>query len=130
MVLVRKVTENIIVDEGEHNGVITDVREHLAEKNNEKFTYIDFYVTLAGTDRVLKFGVPDNVSEKSKAGKLLTKFGHKLRLGETIDFETLKNENIIFTTVNNTSKDNITYPSIVLETVRPLIKKNEGVKKV
>lgn len=73
-----------IVPEGRHDAVISRM-----ERRTEPFDYLDIYFKLADTETEVKYGVPFNLSEKSKLGKLLAELGTKLEIGEEYDIKTM-----------------------------------------
>lgn len=124
MSIIRKVKEPIkyeLIEEGEHQGTITgaQLKEVPPKLNKEGFTLIEYFVNLLGTDSILRFSVGDTISEKSKAGKLLKRFGFDITPGKNIDFEVLVGKNILFTTTNVEVEDK-EYSNIIVETVRPM----------
>jgi len=68
-----KVEKPSLIEDGRHQGVITDVT--LREK---PFSYADVHIKLDDTEIVLKASYPANVTENTKFGQLLIRFGAKL----------------------------------------------------
>lgn len=77
-----QVKKSIIIMDGEHEGVITNVRYR-----QKPFAYVDVEIELKqGEDIVeLKAGYPQVISKNSQLGYLLVRFGEELNEGQEID---------------------------------------------
>ena len=88
----------INIEDGVHKGVIKRV-----EYRDEPYEYVDIYVQLSDTEIELKYSCPQSLSESSKIGRLLMKFGvkpnydsdedvkvEKYLVGQVVTFMTLK----------------------------------------
>ncbi len=77
-----KVRKAIIIPDGEHEGVIINIRYR-----EKPFQYADLHIEFPiGEDKVtLRVGYPLLISANSKLGQLLTRFGHLLVEGDEVD---------------------------------------------
>lgn len=110
------VLESKQLDEGRHEGVIIGV-----EYRDEPFKYTDIIIESEGVR--LKAGYPTLVSENSKLGKLLLRFGDILIAGNETDPDNLIGRKCQFL-VTTVEKGEREYSNVLPETVRPL--KEEG----
>lgn len=80
------------IPEGKHTGNIYEVKLSETTRDRE-YTYIDFIVTLDDKgyeDITLRFGVPANLSDVSKLGKLANDSGFKFIAGTEYGFNDIK----------------------------------------
>jgi len=77
-----EVKKAIIIPDGEHLGVVTNIRYR-----SKPFEYVDLEIEFKVDDEQIKIraGYPQVISEKSKLGQLLMRFGEKLIEGVSID---------------------------------------------
>lgn len=108
-----EVKEQIVIDEGKHNGVIIAV-----EYREKPYEYTDVIIEF-NDGLKLKAGYPTSVSEGTKLGKLLMRFGTKLEAGITVDPDKiLIGKTCTFITMNE-EKEGSTYARIAAESVKP-----------
>jgi len=108
-----KVKETISVAEGSHPFEIVDVKER-----KEPFHYIDVYFQLKDVDVTIKGGYSALVTENSKLGKLLTRFGVTLQPETMLDIEgVLMGKTGTLITMNETS-DKGTFARVVPGSVK------------
>jgi hypothetical protein len=114
----RKVEAPVRVTSGTHTGTIVDVKLRTTSQN---YKYVDFIVTVDGTEAQLKVSFPDYLSSESSLGEFLTKFG-KINVGEVINYKALTNlKKISFDVVNEpgTGKnEGKTYSNISANTIK------------
>jgi hypothetical protein len=102
------------LEEGKHKGAIVKV-----EERKEPYEYVDVWIESEGAR--LKAGYPDIVSEKSKLGKLLMRFGVDLKAGQEVDIDkVLVGKTCQFMVVHEEGKDGNTYHNVLGNTVKPL----------
>ncbi len=78
-----KVKKAIIISDGQHEGAIINVRYR-----SKPFEYADLEIQMPGENDEhldLKVGYPLIVSQNSKLGQLLQRFGAQLEVGASID---------------------------------------------
>jgi hypothetical protein len=77
-----EVQKKLEIDDGLHKGVIINV-----EYREKPFAYTDVSIEFdaGGKKMVMKSGYPTTISESSKLGKLLQRFGAVLKVGNLID---------------------------------------------
>ena len=107
-----EVKESKQLSEGRHVGVVTKV-----EYRTEPFEYTDLFIE--SENILVKAGYPSVVSEKSKLGKLLKRFGAELKVGAKIDPDTLIGLKCQFLTTSEETKDG-TFARVLADTVKPL----------
>lgn len=88
------------IPEGLHKGVIDRIESRDVILNNgETASYVDVCIKTEG-DVIIRYGSPKTLSEKSKLGKLVSKFTD-LKAGKTIDVEgVLVGKKVSFVTFN------------------------------
>lgn len=113
-----RVEEAKKIDEGRHDGVITRIEQRSASKGGREFSYIDVFVRTADSAE-LKVGYPATLIRESALGRLLTRFGGQVIVGESVDIEAfLTGKRCSFVTVNEET-DRGTFSRIQRESVKP-----------
>jgi len=89
------VTKPIKIEEGKHEGIITNVLHNLPnEAEGRTYDYLDVVIKITDSDNVeVKTGFPANISELSTLGRLLKKAGmdiEKLEEGEKVSVTDIK----------------------------------------
>lgn len=110
------VTKKIEVLDGLHKGVIVDV-----EYREKPYKYTDLIIELmVETQPIrLKSGYPTIVSDSSKLGKILTKFGAVLTVGADIDpNKVLIGKPCLFQTITEDTKAG-TFARVLPDSVKP-----------
>lgn len=108
--------EPIDIPEGKQSGEITRV-----EYRETPFKYTDIYIKPDGLDIELKYGAPTTLSQNSKLGKLLEKFGDKYEKGKKSDPEkVLIGKQVTFMTIN-IEKEGKEYAEIVDGSIKPAV---------
>lgn len=111
-----KVKKTVNVKDGVHSGVVVNIRYR-----HTPFDYTDLIIQLLqnGEPVELKAGYPTVISENSKLGMLLSRFGETLHEGVEIDpDEVLKGKEVNFEThteINNKGK----FAKVDPDSVRP-----------
>lgn len=114
-----KVKKTAEIEEGKHTGTITKITRRL-----EPYDYTDTHIQMDGSDIVLKYGCPTNVTLKSKLGRLLSNFTNLVE-DDIVDPEKLMlNQKVSFLTKNE-EKENGTFAKVVEDSIKP-IKEEEG----
>lgn len=109
-----EVKESKKLDDGLHKGTINRI-----EYRTEPYSYTDVFIEVNGYEA--KAGYPTVISENSKLGKLLMRFGVELKVGEKLDpNEVLIGKVCQFQTSTETGKDGNEYSRVLVETVKPL----------
>lgn len=119
MPLNAPVKETIVVPVGEHKGVIKEIKTKEVVYGDERFTYLQIYVTVDGVKKadgetlVIHLDCPFEISENNTLGKLLMKFGctedqirDSVRLNKDIDVEQYikVGTKVVYTTDNEKGK--------------------------
>lgn len=109
------------LDDGQHTGIITKAIDRPVADEN-KYHYLDLWIGVDGTDGAeIKYGLPANVSTKTKLGKLLIAFGAVLKAGENINPDTyLLNKRCKFMSIKKDEFTNVVEGSIKpeIETIK------------
>lgn len=97
------------LDEGKHEGVINQLElRDTKNRRGQPIKYLDVYVRPDGSDFDLKVGYSPFVSESSRLGKLLSRFGADISVGKKVrPEEILLNRRCSFVTVNEETKDGV-----------------------
>jgi len=111
-----QIHEPKIVPDGKHIGVITAV-----EYRKEPFEYTDIIIGFKENeiDYSVKCGFPTMVTPISKLGKLLTKFGEKLKIGDEVDPDVLIGLQCQFVTITETTNKG-KFAKVVQESIHPV----------
>lgn len=105
------------LEDGLHYGVIDHV-----ENRTDPFEYLDIFIKESETKFTLKYGCPNNATEKTKLGKLLLKFKPEIKIGEKVDPEKiLVGKEIKFMTVVEKAKDGNEYCRVVDGSIKPAV---------
>ena len=103
------------IEDGKHTGVV----DHI-EYRTEPYEYTDVYIKENETGFLLKFGCPSSVTEKTKLGKLLSRF-KEIKVGEKVNPEKiLIGREVNFVTVTETTKDG-DYVKIADNSIKPIV---------
>ena len=115
--MIREVKTTNVLEEGQHEGIITAVEERITE---QKYEYIDVHIKSKDTKTKTSFS--DYLSNNSALGQLLIRFGHDLEEGGKIEIDKcLIGKKCVFSVINNSNKkDGKTYANILNETLRPV----------
>ena len=104
--------EPIDIPDGEHKGIITKITER-----TDPYHYVDIWIKVSldnDKEIELKYGCPATLSQKSKLGKLLEKFGEKYEAGKESDpEEVLVGKNVRFMTLKIKDDKGVEYSEIV-----------------
>jgi len=104
------------LEDGKHTGVVDNV-----EFRSEPFSYVDVFVKEQETGFIIKYGCPTLISEKTKLGKLLSKFA-ELKVGSKLDPEkVLSGKEVTFMTIVEKAKDGNEYCRIVDGSIKPTV---------
>ena len=115
-----EVKESKKIEDGAHEGVIVGV-----VYRTDPYEYTDIQVKENGSEVVLKYGCPSEVTDKSRLGRLLSKFT-EVRIGDKLDPESiLKDKKVIFMTLNNDKG----FTDIVVDSIKPKPEEKEEEKK-
>ena len=119
-----EVKESVSLEDGKHAGLVERI-----EYRTDPYEYTDIYIKELDTGFALKYGCPTAVSEKSKLGKLLSRF-IELKKGTMVDpAKILVGREVTFMTITKQGKNNKEYTEIVDDSVKPVIaQKQEQVK--
>lgn len=91
--------ECVFLEDGKHSGKIVDLKQRLFEKGSEVFKYLDVHIR-ADNGCDIKVGYPANISDKSRLGELLKRFGASIVPGTKYNPESfLKDKSVVFVTV-------------------------------
>ena len=107
----REVQKEKHLDDGVHHGVIIDV-----EFREKPYAYADVVIELPDKFRI-KAGYADFVSQSSKLGMLLARFGANLVEGSRIDIQ----QQLVGTDVEFMSTTSGKFANVVLESLKPLV---------
>lgn len=114
-----KVTESVMIPEGEHTGL---VEKNEIRKTPQGYEYHETIVTVLvdGKTARVRVGVPFSITDKSKLGKMLTKFGCPLsKLYDTeIDTDEYIKGSVVFSVVIEKT-DRGEFYRCVADTFRP-----------
>lgn len=121
-----KIEKGLDIKDGLHEGEILDVKESSYEKGDNKFSYLDIYIsvddfeTKDGDAFKLKAGFPLPPTTNSALGKFLLRFGLWKKAGDEIkDIETkLIGLPVCYLTMKKTGKDNNEYVNIVNDSIK------------
>jgi len=82
----REWKDKISIPDGKHEGKIIRT-----ETRTEPYKYYNIFVEVKVGEKIieLKHSVPDHLSESSKLGKLLIRFGEKFEAGKKVDPDTI-----------------------------------------
>jgi len=119
-----EVKESVSLEDGKHSGLVERI-----EYRTDPYDYTDVYIKELDTGFTLKYGCPTAVSDKSKLGKLLSRF-IELKKGSMVDpAKILVGREVTFMTITKQGKNNKEYTEIVDDSVKPVIaQKQEEVK--
>lgn len=107
--------EPIKIPDGNHTGEVIRV-----EERHEPFEYTDVVVKIDGFDFEIRYGCPTVLSENTKLGKLLQRFGIEATPGTKVDPElVLKGQRVQFMTIMKKGKDGKEYAEIVADSLKP-----------
>lgn len=108
------IEESKKLEPGTHKGRITKISYRI-----EPYEYTDVHIKLEN-DVEVKAGFPTSVTEDSKLGKMLTRFGAILEIGKSIDPEkVLLNKDCTFQSINETTNKG-TFPKIIGDSLSPV----------
>lgn len=113
---ILKVQKAIRLKDGEHVGKITKIRHRSRE-----FNYVDIEITTFMDKKPIKLiaGFPEFITEFSRLGKLLRRFGINLYVGKEINIKKeLFDVAVKFTTYTQKSKKG-EFAKILEDTIRP-----------
>ena len=122
MSLIRTVQESNLIEDGKHAGTIKKVDA----RTYGEFNYVD--IVLGDIDGVvsdftLKYSAPDNLSPNTKLGKLIAVFGGSLKVGSSVDLESIfrVGSKVEFMTLKRQSKKDPSreYAEIVEDSLKP-----------
>ena len=119
-----EVTKPKRLEEGRYIGVITDV-----QYRTEPYTYTDVYIEVK--DVCIIAGYPTVISEESKLGQLLMRFGANLIIGSMIDPDkVLIGKQCSFVVIEQESKKEKGkyYSKVVSQSVKPVESTNDSRK--
>lgn len=120
---VLKVEEAKTIPEGDHDGLVKDVKIESRQdpQTKETYQYVDLHVVINGVpDITLKAGFPAKVTPKTGLGKLFARFGVDVsKPGASVDVFMFKNKKIHFTTKDETNNRG-TFARIDNDSIRPL----------
>lgn len=103
------------VEEGKQIGKIVQI-----DYREKPYRYTDIVIELANGIR-LKTGFPTSITQESKLGKLLIKFGIELKVGTKICLEdVLIGKAITFLTVNNETERG-TFARVIQESIKQVV---------
>jgi len=106
------------LEDGLHQGVV----DHIENRKYENYEYVDIFIKENETGCILKYGCPNNASEKTKLGKLLLKFKTDIEVGEKVDPEKiLSGKEVKFMTQIEKAKDGNEYCRIVDGSIKPVV---------
>src|SRR3990167_11050303 len=109
-----EVQKHIEIEDGKHSGEITRV-----EYREEPFRYTDVFVKVDEAGFEIKYGCPTILSEKTKLGKLLSKFT-ELKPGPKLDpAKVLVGKRVAFVTVTEDT-DNGRFARIADNSIKPI----------
>jgi len=106
------------LENGEYKGVITDV-----QYDTDPYDYTRILVKVEGTETILTYSCPTNLSDGSKLMRVLQAFGVAFQEGQKIDpSQVLINKNVKFYIANKPSKKDATkmFANISEDTLSPL----------
>jgi len=104
------------LDEGKHKGVIVDV-----QYRDEPFKYTDVVIEI--DDNQWSVGYPTCITQDSKLGRLLTRFGQRFKEGDIVDPNiVLVGRQCSCVAIHEASKkdSNKIYSKVVSSSVKPL----------
>ena len=109
-----EVKETIKIDDGKHEGVITDIIY-----KEEPYNYVDIVIKENENDIELKLGLPFSVTENTALGRVLMEFGAKLEVGKDVEIEDYikKEQKVKFMTITEKTKKG-TFARIVSESLK------------
>jgi len=101
------------IDDGSHVGEITRIVHRGPPEI--KYDYLDIWIRLDGSEVEVKYGIPTNLSPKTKLGKLLISLGEPYVVGKKINpEELLVGKKVRFMTVKVGDFSEIVHDSIKL----------------
>ena len=107
------------LNEGSYTGKIEKV-----EFRKDPYEYTDFFVSVDGTDRVIKYGVPTKMSAETSLGKLYAlHMGVEIKGGKDYDPEDLIGKKVKYMVVNEPGKgknSNMEFSRIVEGSLKPI----------
>jgi hypothetical protein len=116
--------EVLKIEDGSHEGAITRV-----EYRTEPYDYTDVFVSINAAGFELKTGYPTHITEESKLGLLLARFGCSIIPGKKYDpTNMLVGKKVEFLTMTET-KDGKAFIRIIPESLKPAKTGGEGVEK-
>ena len=77
-----KVVEIVVIPDGNHSGIITEINYRKIP-----YEYVDLTIMVDETEKELKCGVPFFVALNSQLGEMLIRFGAELKKGTTVEIE-------------------------------------------
>jgi hypothetical protein len=113
-----EVKEQIKIPDGLHKGAIIMVEYRTTP---QKYEYTDVIIEFKYGDKAMKLraGYPTVISESSKLGKLMVRFGHKLVVGQDLDPDSLIGKPCEFITLTEKGKDGNDYARVIPDSVKP-----------
>ncbi len=110
------IKEPIVISNGKHVGTITAV-----EYRTTPYNYTDLVITFTEEleERTVKVGYPTVLSQGSKLGKLMKRFGFELVVGEGLDPDSLKEFKCQFRTITEETERG-TFAKVIQDSVKPV----------
>lgn len=117
------VSKPLVIPTGDYTGIITRGESRTTP---QKWEYKDYYieVNLPGSEDKpeRKISFAKHVSEKSKLGRFLAKFGVTIVPDTQIDVDCIVGRKVAFSIVNEFNEEKTSkFSNIVLDTVEPLV---------
>ena len=112
-----EVKEQIKIEDGVHQGAIIGI-----EYREDPYDYTDLIIEFKYKDQdmKLKAGYVTYVSEGSKLGKLLVRFGLQLEVGISVDPDKhLIGKKCQFMTITEKGKNDTEYAKVIPDSVKP-----------
>lgn len=109
----------ILLDEGKHNGVITDV-----QFIEDPYAYTHIIIKEQKTELELRLGVPTKITENTALGSIIKRFtGKEIKVGHDYDIEViLKDEKVTFISINEDTERG-TFTKIKAKSLKPVNEK-------
>ena len=117
----------VVIPDGQHIAVITDVKTTKNQYNGKVVEYLDLVLSLSdvpagnGQTATIKGGYPLPIRPTSMSGQLLNRFGLAVGVGSVVDPELLRGKMCSVLTVQKPSKrePGKVYSEVIRETLKP-----------
>ena len=116
--------EHIKIEDGSHEGIIVRV-----ERRTTPYDYTDVIISMNEGKTEMKAGFPTYLTPDSSMGRLLTRMGTTLVIGQMYDPEVLlQGKKVFFMTLAEKKSDGREFAEVIRDSIKPSTQKTVEVK--